>query len=70
MPLAAAVRRHAGIATGAVGLITDPAQADMIIRHRDDADLVFLARELLRDPYACSRLPARWVSMCSGQCST
>jgi 2,4-dienoyl-CoA reductase-like NADH-dependent reductase (Old Yellow Enzyme family) len=50
VPLAAAVRRTAGIATGAVGLITDPAQADMIVRHHD-ADLVFLARELLRDPY-------------------
>jgi len=50
VPLAAAVRREAGVATGAVGLITDPAQADMIIR-QNAADLVFLARELLRDPY-------------------
>lgn len=50
VPLAAAVRREAGMATGAVGLITEPAQADMIIR-QGAADLVFLARELLRDPY-------------------
>ncbi len=44
------IRREAGIATGAVGLITQPAQADHIIR-TGQADLVFLARELLRDPY-------------------
>lgn len=50
VPLASAVRHASGVATGAVGLITEPAQADMIIRRRD-ADLVFLARELLRDPY-------------------
>jgi len=44
------LRRDAGIATGAVGLITEAAQADAIIRE-DRADLVLLARELLRDPY-------------------
>jgi 2,4-dienoyl-CoA reductase-like NADH-dependent reductase (Old Yellow Enzyme family) len=44
------IRRKAGIATGAVGLITDPRQADSIVReHR--ADCVLLARELLRDPH-------------------
>jgi 2,4-dienoyl-CoA reductase-like NADH-dependent reductase (Old Yellow Enzyme family) len=47
---AAEVRRGGGIATAAVGLITAPAQADDIIR-RGDADVVLLARELLRDPY-------------------
>ena len=47
---AAAIRREAAIATGAVGMITDPAQADTIIR-TGQADAVFLARELLRDPY-------------------
>jgi 2,4-dienoyl-CoA reductase-like NADH-dependent reductase (Old Yellow Enzyme family) len=36
--------------TGAVGLITEPAQADEIIQ-RGRADVVLLARELLRDPY-------------------
>jgi 2,4-dienoyl-CoA reductase-like NADH-dependent reductase (Old Yellow Enzyme family) len=44
------IRREAGIATGAVGLITDPKQADAIIRD-ERADCVLLARELLRDPY-------------------
>jgi 2,4-dienoyl-CoA reductase-like NADH-dependent reductase (Old Yellow Enzyme family) len=44
------VRDEAGIVTGAVGMITEPRDAEAII---DDgrADLVFLARELLRDPY-------------------
>jgi 2,4-dienoyl-CoA reductase-like NADH-dependent reductase (Old Yellow Enzyme family) len=44
------VRREAGLATGAVGLITSPAQADSIVRS-GQADCVLLARELLRDPY-------------------
>jgi 2,4-dienoyl-CoA reductase-like NADH-dependent reductase (Old Yellow Enzyme family) len=44
------VRREAGIATGAVGLITSPVQADHIVRS-GQADMVFLAREMLRDPY-------------------
>ena len=44
------IRRDAGIATGAVGLITDPHQADAIVRG-GQADCVLLARELLRDPY-------------------
>lgn len=48
------IRREAGIATGAVGLITAPAQADHIIR-TGQADIVLLARELLRDPYWPSR---------------
>ena len=44
------IRRGAGIATGTVGLITSPAQADHVIRS-GQADCVLLARELLRDPY-------------------
>ena len=44
------IRHEVGIATGAVGMITGPAQADQIIR-TGQADLVLLARELLRDPY-------------------
>ena len=44
------IRREAGIATGAVGLITDPEQADAILK-AGQADLVIMARELLRDPY-------------------
>ncbi len=42
--------REAGIATGAVGMITAPEQADQIIR-TGQADFVLLARELLRNPY-------------------
>lgn len=43
------VRREAGILTGAVGMITSPAQADQIVRN-GNADVVLLARELLRHP--------------------
>jgi 2,4-dienoyl-CoA reductase-like NADH-dependent reductase (Old Yellow Enzyme family) len=50
VPFAARIRRESGIATGAVGLITETQQAAAIIE-RGDADLVLLARELLRDPY-------------------
>ena len=44
------IRRDSGIATGAVGMITDPHQADSIVRS-GQADVVFLARQLLREPY-------------------
>ncbi len=44
------IRKEANISTGAVGLITHPLQAEEIIQN-DRADLVLLARELLRDPY-------------------
>ena len=49
-PFADRIRRETGMATGAVGMITAPAQADHIIR-TGQADMVLLARELLRDPY-------------------
>ena len=49
-PFAARIREEAGIPTAAVGMITDPHQADAIVAE-GRADLVFLARELLRDPY-------------------
>lgn len=48
--LAAQVRREAGVLTGAVGMITGSAQADTLLR-TEQADLVLLGRELLRDPY-------------------
>lgn len=57
VPFAARIRREAGIATGAVGLITEARQADDILA-RGDADLVLLARELLRDPYFPRRAAA------------
>ena len=50
VPFSDRIRKEAGILTGAVGMITDPAQADTIIR-TGQADLVLLAREFLRDPY-------------------
>ncbi len=50
VPFAERVRREAGIATAAVGLITQPEQADEIVRS-GKADVVLLAREFLRDPY-------------------
>ncbi len=50
VPFAATVRAEAGIATGAVGFITEPAQAEQIVA-TGQADVVLLAREMLRDPY-------------------
>jgi 2,4-dienoyl-CoA reductase-like NADH-dependent reductase (Old Yellow Enzyme family) len=49
-PFATGIRQGAGIAVGAVGLITEPMQAEQIVG-TGLADVVFLARELLRDPY-------------------
>jgi 2,4-dienoyl-CoA reductase-like NADH-dependent reductase (Old Yellow Enzyme family) len=50
VPFAEQVRRGAGVMTAAVGMITGPEQADTIVR-TGQADMVFLARELLRDPH-------------------
>ena len=50
VPFAARIKNEAGIPTGAVGLITTPAQANRIIEE-GQADCVLLAREMLRDPY-------------------
>jgi 2,4-dienoyl-CoA reductase-like NADH-dependent reductase (Old Yellow Enzyme family) len=49
-PFAERIRREACIRTGAVGMITSPAQAEHIVA-TGQADAVLLARELLRDPY-------------------
>ena len=49
-PFAEAVRREVGIPTGAVGLISSPELAEEIIAN-GRADIVFMAREFLRDPY-------------------
>jgi 2,4-dienoyl-CoA reductase-like NADH-dependent reductase (Old Yellow Enzyme family) len=49
VPFAEAVRRDAGVPSAAVGLVVEPAQADAIVRE-GRADLVLLARELLRNP--------------------
>ena len=50
VPFAERIRREAGIPTGAVGLITEAMQAETILA-TGRADVVLLARELLRDPY-------------------
>ena len=50
VPLARRIRDEAQIRTGGVGLITDPQFADEIITS-GQADLVFIGRELLREPY-------------------
>ena len=48
--LAERVRREAGILTGAVGLITEARQAEDILA-KNQADLVLIGRQILRDPY-------------------
>ena len=50
VPFARRIRAEAGVPTGAVGLINTPAQAEGIVRD-GDADVVMLARAMLRDPY-------------------
>lgn len=50
VPLSARIRKEAGIMTAAVGMITEAEQANAIIE-TGEADMAFLARELLRDPY-------------------
>lgn len=50
VPFARRIRAESGVPTGAVGLITTPAQAEAIV-HDGGADLVLLARAMLRDPY-------------------
>jgi len=50
VPFAETIRKETGIPTGAVGLITSAKQAETILEN-EQADLVFIAREFLRDPY-------------------
>ncbi|REA62719.1 NADPH dehydrogenase NamA [Dyadobacter luteus] len=50
VPFAAQVKKEANISTGAVGLITTSEQAEGILQN-GEADLIFLAREVLRNPY-------------------
>ena len=59
VPFAERIRRETGMPTGAVGSITEPEQADEIIR-QGRADLVLLGRQLLREP----NWPLRaWVAL-------
>lgn len=50
VPFASRIRHEAGVASGAVGMITDPAQAEHVVA-AGDADVVLLARALLREPH-------------------
>lgn len=50
VPFAEAIRNQVGIATGAVGMIVEPRQAEQIVA-QGQADVVLLARGMLRDPY-------------------
>jgi 2,4-dienoyl-CoA reductase-like NADH-dependent reductase (Old Yellow Enzyme family) len=54
VPFARRIREGADIRTGAVGLITEPHFADEIVTG-GDANLVFIAREMLREPYWASK---------------
>jgi len=65
VPFAARIRSEAGIPTAAVGLITEPDQANDVVA-QGSADMVLLAREFLRDPYwpvhaaAALGVPTSW----------
>ena len=50
VPFSSRVKKEAGIKTGSVGMITEAAQAEAILEN-EEADLIFMAREFLRDPY-------------------
>lgn len=54
VPLAARIKRETGLATGAVGLITDAAQAEAVLAE-GQADAILLGRQLLRDPHFPNR---------------
>jgi len=50
VPFAEKIKKESGVLTAAVGLITSAIQAEEILQ-KQQADLIFLAREMLRDPY-------------------
>ncbi|MEP6789167.1 MAG: tRNA-dihydrouridine synthase, partial [Acidobacteriota bacterium] len=54
VPFADAIRRDAGIATAAVGMITEPKQAEEILQN-GQADAIMVARQFLREPYLAFR---------------
>lgn len=72
VPFAQRIRTDAGIATAAVGMITEPQQADAIIQN-GQADIVLLARAMLNDAYwpahaaqALGRRPKDWMPVATG----
>jgi len=50
VPFSEKIKKETGILTGAVGLITTAAEAEQILKEQK-ADLIILARQLLREPY-------------------
>ncbi|SDG66708.1 2,4-dienoyl-CoA reductase [Dyadobacter soli] len=50
LPFASRIKRETGILTGTVGMITNSLQAETILVN-DDADMIIMAREILRNPY-------------------
>lgn len=58
VPLAEEIRENAGVAVGAVSGVTEPEQADAIVRN-GRADIVLVGREFLRDPYFGQRAAGR-----------
>lgn len=50
VPFADRIRKETGMPTGAVGLITSAAEAESVLQ-AGSADLIFMARQMLRDPY-------------------
>ena len=50
VPFAEAIKKQTGMRTGAVGIITNAQQAETILQEQQ-ADLIIMAREMLRDPY-------------------
>ncbi|TXF74891.1 NADPH dehydrogenase NamA [Chryseobacterium sp.] len=54
VPFASKIKKEAEIKTGAVGMITSAEQAEEILQN-GDADLIFIAREILRNPYIAVR---------------
>ncbi|WP_062352452.1 NADH:flavin oxidoreductase/NADH oxidase [Herbidospora yilanensis] len=59
VPFARQIRAEAGVPVSAVGLITEPEQAERIVA-TGQADAVFLGRALLRDPYWPVRASGQW----------
>jgi 2,4-dienoyl-CoA reductase-like NADH-dependent reductase (Old Yellow Enzyme family) len=64
VPFAARIRAEADIATGAVGMITTAEQADQILLS-DQADMVLLAREFLREPYFAMHAAKKLGAKCA-----
>jgi 2,4-dienoyl-CoA reductase-like NADH-dependent reductase (Old Yellow Enzyme family) len=56
IPFSEHIKKVTGILTGAVGMITEARQAENILQN-DEADMIIIAREMLRDPY----LPFHWA---------